>query len=118
VEDGVECLIKIIENRDGLAEGQIFNIGSPDNECSMRELAEKLTAMFVRHPERRGADASPEIIEVSSKDFYGEDYQDILRRKPSIEKARQLLGWEPRTGLDEALSISLDYFLKEAAAAR
>jgi len=118
VEDGIDCLMKIIENKAGLCDGQIFNIGSPDNECSMRELAEKLKEMFMNHPDHRNDEKYSEIIEVSSRDFYGEDYQDIIRRKPSVEKAHELLGWRPKTNLEDALSISLDYFLKEAAQAK
>ena len=118
VEDGVDCLMKIIENAGGVCDGQIFNMGNPSNECSMRELAEKLKKMFMEHPRHRNDKEYSEIVEVSSREFYGEDYQDILRRKPSVAKAKRLLGWEPKTDLDEALSISLDFFIKEAAGAK
>ncbi len=35
---------------------------------------------------------------------------DPLQRKPDIAKARRLLGWEPRIGLEEGLALSLAYF--------
>lgn len=39
---------------------------------------------------------------------------DPKQRRPDITKARQLLGWEPKIGLEEGLRLSLDYF-KNAA---
>lgn len=35
---------------------------------------------------------------------------DPKQRRPDITKARQLLGWEPKIGLEEGLRLSLDYF--------
>jgi len=40
-------------------------------------------------------------------------YQDIDRRVPSIKKARNLLGWEPKFDLDTALKKTLDYYLEQ-----
>ena len=113
VEDGIDCLMKIIENDQGRADGQIFNIGAPDNECSIRDLAQRLRDLFIKHPDHANDGEYSDIIEVRSEDYYGPGYQDIFTRKPSIEKARRLLSWEPRTGLDQALSDTLDFFLEE-----
>lgn len=35
---------------------------------------------------------------------------DPKQRRPDITKAKQLLGWEPKIGLEEGLRLSLDYF--------
>ncbi len=48
----IEALFRIIENKDGRCDGQIINIGNPDNEASIKELAEMLLACFERHPLR------------------------------------------------------------------
>ncbi len=112
IDDGISCLIKIIENRDDKFNGQIFNIGNPKNEATVKELAVKLRDMFVNNPRTKHFKKHSEIIEVFSKDFYGEGYQDIDRRVPSIAKARKLIGWEPRVNLDTALKKTLDYYLK------
>ncbi|MBW2056585.1 MAG: bifunctional UDP-4-keto-pentose/UDP-xylose synthase [Deltaproteobacteria bacterium] len=116
VEDGIDCLMKIIENRQGICRGEIFNIGNPDNECSIKELALKLRKLFVEHPEGAGRSGVSEIIEVPSSEYYGKGYQDILLRKPNIDKARKLLGWEPKTGLDDALKKTLEFFIQESKA--
>jgi nucleoside-diphosphate-sugar epimerase len=112
IDDGVACLIKIIENKDGKCDGQIFNIGNPNNEATVKELAEKLKAMFVAHPSTAHVKKVSEITEVYSKDYYGEGYQDIDRRVPSIKKAKELIGWAPKVDLDTALKKTLDYYLE------
>ncbi|MBW1992697.1 MAG: bifunctional UDP-4-keto-pentose/UDP-xylose synthase [Deltaproteobacteria bacterium] len=114
VEDGIDCLMTIIENPRGVADGQIFNIGNPANEASIRELAYLLRDLFRSHPEHRQDEACSEIIETSAEEYYGQGYQDILTRKPSIDKARRLLGWEPRTDLKTSLEYTLNAFLEEA----
>ena len=35
---------------------------------------------------------------------------DPTRRRPDITKARTLLGWEPRVGLNEGLQKALKFF--------
>ena len=113
VEDGIDCLMKIIENKDGAADNQIFNIGNPDNGCSVKDLAYKLKDLFMKHPDHVNDTEFSEIIGIEHEQYYGRGYQDILHRKPSIEKAHRLLGWTPKTGLDQALSDTLDFFLEE-----
>ena len=114
VEDGIDCLMKIIENPGGAADGQIFNIGNPDNEASVKELAHLLRDLFVQHPDHKDDGVYADIVETRHEDYYGKGYQDITSRKPSIAKARKLLGWEPKTDLITSLKITLDSFLEEA----
>lgn len=112
IDDGIACLMKIIENREDTLNGEIFNIGNPNNEATIKDLATKLKEMFVDHPSTKHYKKHSEIIEVFSKDFYGEGYQDIDRRVPSIEKAKKLIGWEPKVDLDTALRKTLEYYLQ------
>jgi nucleoside-diphosphate-sugar epimerase len=35
---------------------------------------------------------------------------DPKQRRPDITRARTLLGWEPKVGLEEGLGKTLDYF--------
>lgn len=112
IDDGIACLMKIIENKEDALNGEIFNIGNPNNEATIKELAAKLKDMFAGHPSTKHYKRHSEIIEVFSKDFYGEGYQDIDRRVPSIEKAKKLIGWEPKVDLDTALRKTLEYYLQ------
>ncbi len=83
-------------NRNDVCKNEIINIGNPDNECSVGELAHLLKRLFMAHPDHRTDASYSEIIEVPAETYYGKGYQDIYTRKPSIEKARTLLGWSPQ----------------------
>jgi len=114
VSDGVECLFRIIENPGGVCDGQIINIGNPDNEASIRALAELLVEKFNRHPLKDRFPPFAGLREVESRAYYGEGYQDMEHRKPSIRNARRLLNWEPTVALEISVEETLDYFLREA----
>ncbi len=113
IDDGISALVKILANKNDVCKSEIINIGSPENECSVGELAAMLKKLFMEHPNHRDDKTYSEIIEVSSANFYGKGYQDIITRKPSIEKARRLLDWEPRVNLDDSLKMTLYSFLEE-----
>ncbi|HET7922728.1 MAG TPA: bifunctional UDP-4-keto-pentose/UDP-xylose synthase, partial [Gammaproteobacteria bacterium] len=42
VDDGIDALMKIIENKDGVADKRIYNIGNPGNSHSVKELADMM----------------------------------------------------------------------------
>ena len=113
IEDGIDCLMKIIENRDGCADSGIFNIGNPVNDLSVKELAEKLRDMVKEYPGYAEKAQNCVIAETTSDSFYGKGYQDMLTRVPSVKNAKLKLGWEPSTGIDEALRKTLDFYLIE-----
>ena len=113
VEDGIDCLMRIIENRDGCADRGIFNIGNPGNDLSVKELAEKLIALVKEYPAYRQRAEECQVVETTSDSYYGKGYQDMLTRVPSIRNAGERLGWKPQTGIDEALRKTLDFYLIE-----
>jgi UDP-4-amino-4-deoxy-L-arabinose formyltransferase/UDP-glucuronic acid dehydrogenase (UDP-4-keto-hexauronic acid decarboxylating) len=116
VRDGIECLFRIIADREGKAAGEIFNIGNPDNEASIAELAETLTRLFREHPLAAKFPPPAGMTAVESDSYYGKGgYQDVVFRKPSIVNARRKLHWKPEIGLEEAIRSTLDFFLQEAA---
>jgi UDP-4-amino-4-deoxy-L-arabinose formyltransferase/UDP-glucuronic acid dehydrogenase (UDP-4-keto-hexauronic acid decarboxylating) len=117
VSDGVECLYRIIENEGGRCNGRIINIGSPDNEASIKELAEMLVLKFQEHPLREKFPPFAGFRTVESKSFYGSGYQDVQHRRPSIRNAKRLVKWVPTVGLDASVNRTLDFFLREAVAA-
>jgi len=115
LEDGIECLYRIIENEGGRCDGQIINIGNPVNEASIKELAEILLAGFEAHPLRSKFPPFAGFRTVESRTYYGEGYQDVQHRKPSIKNAARLVGWTPKITLEEAVITTLDFFLRQAA---
>lgn len=116
VDDGIEALARIVDNEGGRCDGQIVNIGNPDNEASIRELGEELLRQFEAHPLRAHFPPFAGFREVESRSFYGDGYQDVAHRKPSIDNARRLLDWEPGVPLRETIAKTLDFFLCEAIA--
>ena len=72
------------------------NIGNP-NELTIKEIAEKIL----------------ELTGSSSELIYMELPQDDpLMRNPDITRAREILGWEPKVGLEEGLKKTIEYFRK------
>jgi UDP-4-amino-4-deoxy-L-arabinose formyltransferase/UDP-glucuronic acid dehydrogenase (UDP-4-keto-hexauronic acid decarboxylating) len=118
VSDGVECLYRIIENKDGVSDGQIINIGNPNNEASIRDLAEMLLTKFNQHPHRSKFPPFAGFREIESGSYYGAGYQDVQHRKPSIRNARKLLDWVPSVELEYSVEQTLDFFLRESLASR
>ncbi|WP_405324309.1 NAD-dependent epimerase/dehydratase family protein [Fibrobacter sp.] len=89
---------------------QAFNIGNPDNELTIAELAYKMRHIFA---EVKGVsvDSIPEPEVVSGVEYYGEGYEDSMRRLPSVEKAERLLGFKAKTPIDVVLRESLTWFV-------
>ncbi|MEQ4673319.1 bifunctional UDP-4-amino-4-deoxy-L-arabinose formyltransferase/UDP-glucuronic acid oxidase ArnA [Providencia vermicola] len=114
IKDGIEALFRIIENKDGKCDGQIINIGNPTNEASIRELAEMLLASFENHPERSKFPPFAGFREIESSSYYGQGYQDVEHRKPSVENARRLLDWVPTIDMKDTIEETLDFFLQGA----
>jgi UDP-4-amino-4-deoxy-L-arabinose formyltransferase/UDP-glucuronic acid dehydrogenase (UDP-4-keto-hexauronic acid decarboxylating) len=115
VSEGAECLFRIIENRRNNCDGQIINIGNPDNEASIRELAELLVKKFERHPLRHRFPPFAGFRELESGAYYGAGYQDVQHRRPSIRNAKRLLDWKPVIGLEQSVESTLHFFLQQGA---
>ena len=123
IDDAIECTYRIVENAGRLCDRQIFNIGSPRNEVSIRRMAEMMRALYAAKFRDDLSIPLPEIVSVPGEEFYGEGYDDSDRRIPDINKARKLLGgWEPVWSLEDTLEATmrhhvLDYRNKSAAVA-
>ncbi|MBC7911869.1 MAG: GDP-mannose 4,6-dehydratase [Pyrinomonadaceae bacterium] len=87
VTDVVEGLAHVLETPTCF--GQVINLGS-DREVSIDELA-RLTV------ELTGSQS--EIHYVSYSEAYGEGFEDMRRRVPSLEKAARLLNYHPTRDL-------------------
>ncbi|AXF75200.1 bifunctional UDP-4-amino-4-deoxy-L-arabinose formyltransferase/UDP-glucuronic acid oxidase ArnA [Erwinia tracheiphila] len=114
ISDGVEALFRIIENKNNNCDGQIINIGNPENEASIKELAEQLLESFERHPLRNQFPPFAGFRDVESSSYYGKGYQDVEHRKPAVRNARRLLGWTPTVTMDKTIDNTLDFFLRTA----
>lgn len=118
VGDGIDALMRIIENPDGRATGKIYNVGNPANDYSVRELAEMMLRLAGEYDEYRETAKRTKLVEVNARDYYGEGYQDIQTRVPKIENTMEELGWEPKVGMEDALRRILDAYRGDVASAR
>ena len=103
ISDGVDALMKIIENRNGCATRKIFNIGNPLNNFSVRELAEQMLKLAAEIPEYKVNAAKVKLIDTTAGEYYGKGYQDVSNRVPKIDNTCTELGWEPRVKMRDAL---------------
>jgi nucleoside-diphosphate-sugar epimerase len=111
VDDGIDGLIRIIQRRHDSANRKIFNLGNPEHNLSIKELAHLLVKIIARYPKYKAQAETTKIIEVSSTNYYGEGYQDVQNRVPSIANAKKYLDWTPTVGMEESLVKALDYHL-------
>src|SRR3989344_1106368 len=74
--------------------GEVINLGNP-NEQTVLALATMVKQL---------AGSESEIV----LEDLPED--DPKRRKPDIEKAKTILGWEPRVSIEEGVKKTIDYF--------
>jgi nucleoside-diphosphate-sugar epimerase len=110
VDDGIEALMRIVENPGGVASGAIYNIGNPDNNYSVRELAVMMVQLAREYPEYRDNAARVELVEVGAEEYYGRGYQDVQNRVPGIENTMRDLGWAPRVDMATALRHIFDAY--------
>jgi nucleoside-diphosphate-sugar epimerase len=93
VSDLVEGIFKAMFTDS--TSGEIFNLGNPE-EYTIRNLATKI------------ADLTGSHSEIHFSNAFRTD--DPMKRKPDITKAKGVLVWEPRVGLDEGLQKTIEYY--------
>ena len=104
VSDGIDALIKIIDNKNNIANHKIYNIGNPSNDLSIKELAEKMIKMAIKFPEYKNSASKVKLININSEEYYGNGYQDMTKRVPFIKNTQSDLNWSPTTTFDESLT--------------
>lgn len=98
VGDIVPALIALMDSAE--AEGQAINLGSTE-EVAISALAELVIEM---------ANSTSRVRLVPYREAYDSGFEDMLRRVPDISKARKLIGFEPRTGLNQTIgSMIVDF---------
>jgi len=87
VTDVVDAMVALFASDK--AAGQVFNLGS-DEEISIAELAGKVIA----------ATGSKSVIKhVPYEQAYGQNFDDLPRRVPRLDKLRGVIGFRPRYDL-------------------
>ncbi len=118
IDDGVSALMKMIENRNGVASGKIYNVGNPANNYSVKELARMMLALAMEYPEYRETAQQVQLVETTSEAYYGKGYQDVQNRVPKIDNTRSELEWAPQVSMADALRFIFDSYRGQVAEAR
>jgi nucleoside-diphosphate-sugar epimerase len=118
IDDGIDALMKIIDNQNGVATGKIYNIGNPTNNFAIRDLAEMMLKLAKEYPEYRDSAAKVKIVETTSDAYYGKGYQDVQNRVPKITNTCEELGWKPTTTMADTLRKIFDAYRNQIAEAR
>jgi UDP-glucuronate decarboxylase len=75
--------------------GEVFNIGNPKGTITILSLAEKIVQL---------ANSKSPIIHVPKP------YIDVELRIPDIEKAKKILGFNPKVDLNEGLKRTIKWY--------
>ena len=81
------------------AVGEVFNIGNT-GEVTIRELAERVKTL---------ARSNSPIHVIPYDEAYEAGFEDMPRRVPDTAKIRELIGFEPRLGLDEIIRSVIEH---------
>ena len=112
IDDGIDALMRILENKGGRADSGIFNIGNPANDRSIKELADAMIRILGEFPGYEAKAKKAKIVKQSADQYYGKEYQDVGRRVPSIKRANKILGWKPRHDFDACLRKTIAYYVQ------
>ena len=118
IDDGIDALQLIIENKNDIANGKIYNIGNPLNNHSVKELANMMMEIANRIPEYQSSAQQVVIQETTSAQYYGNGYQDVQNRVPKISNTMQELGWKPTTTMAKALENIFEAYRYDVVKAR
>jgi nucleoside-diphosphate-sugar epimerase len=118
VSDGIDALMKIIANKDGIASGKIYNIGNPKNNYSIRELAALMLDLAKQYPEYAVSAAKVKTLETTSGEYYGKGYQDTQHRVPKITNTMAELDWAPKVAFEDALRSIFEAYRNDVAEVR
>lgn len=93
IDDFIDGVLLTLEN--GEAIGNVFNLGDPKQTITVLSLAETVVR----------------LANSSSKIRFGESsIPDVEVRVPSIRKAMEFLGYEPKISLDEGIRRSIKWY--------
>ena len=108
IHDFMDAIELILQN-PSKSRNEIFHVGNDKNEVTMKQLAEKMRSIYAKITGDDSFHSHP-LQEISSRDFYGEGYEDCDRRMPDMRKAREKLCWEPKISLDDLLAETMQYY--------
>jgi UDP-glucose 4-epimerase len=98
VSDVIKALYMLGTNSN--ADGEVFNIGSK-NEISMLSLAKTVIAQ---------TKSKSQIKLIPYIDMFGNGFEDMMRRKPNIDKMNEYFDWRPTVSLENSINQIIKFF--------
>lgn len=105
VHDVADGLSKLLESKQCF--GEVINLGN-DEEITIKQLADKAIDL---------TSSGSSIQFIPYEEAYGEGFEDMRRRVPSLEKAKRLIGYRPTRSLNDIINDVAAEYRKELAAA-
>lgn len=103
IDDAIEALLSIIDNWNK-CKGKVINIGAPQNEIEILELAKLMISLM---NEIREEKYNHQISLIDGTKLYGDGYDDSQRRVPDVSLINQLTGWKAKTELRDMFKQSM-----------
>ena len=96
IDDNVDGIMRAMFSDKAV--GEIFNLGNT-TEITIRDLAQLVWKLAGK--------GKPKLKFISYQSFG--KYEDVRRRVPDIQKARELLGFDPKVDLVEGLKKTIEW---------
>lgn len=97
IDDVIDGIILAATSKNAI--GEVINLGNP-RENTMIEVIDAVL---------KAADSDIKPKNVSTNQKYGSVYEDIPRRVPNVSKANELLGWSPKTKMEDGIKKTVDW---------
>ena len=107
IDDAIDGILSVVNNWCD-CRGHVLNIGNPDNETTIANMADLYRSVWTALTDRPTADP----IYRSGTDVYGDGYEDCDRRLFSAEKMNNLTQWTPRYDLMSTVRMTISNAIK------
>lgn len=94
IDDFVDAILLFLRKKESI--GQTFHIGNPASAITVLSLAEKIVHL---------AKSKSKIVHIPA-----DKNEDVAIRISNITKAKKLLGYDPKIGLDEGLRRAIKWY--------
>ena len=102
VNDAVEALVTLLD--EPACAGELFNVGSTE-QVSIKDLAKKIISQ---------TGSRSEIQYVPYEKAYGNGFEDMRHRVPSLEKIKKQIGFNPKHDLSTIIQTIVEHQSEES----
>jgi UDP-glucose 4-epimerase len=96
VADVADAIVRLVDSPSAI--GQVFNLGS-DEEISINDLAARVIKL---------SNSRSTIEHITYEKAYGQQFDDMARRVPKLEKIRSVIAFAPKFRLDDIVRAVIE----------